>query len=136
MTLSNASVVLHYYSLHWEKCLLSTVITNQTSLDNIYFLGQLGLWVVVGEALYIYSNYALYNKGKIHNTYYTLFFFFGSVRSSRIANLRSSFCLSNEKCYRGHNIHLSISGQSQVILRPFSNLSQVSLSLLLQTDGT
>ena len=88
--------------------------------------------MVVGEALYIYSNYALYNKGKIHNTYYTLFFFFGSVRSSRIANLRSSFCLSNEKCYRGHNIHLSISGQSQVILRPFSNLSQVSLSLLLQ----
>ena len=43
---------------------------------------------------------------------------FGSLRSSRNANVR----LSGEKCFRAHNIHLSLSGQSQVSLRSVSGV--------------
>ena len=42
--------------------------------------------------------------------------FFGSVRSSRNANVR----LFDDKCSRAHNIHLSLSGQSQDSLRSVS----------------
>ena len=44
----------------------------------------------------------------------TDWFLFGSVSSSRNANLRSSVCLSDEKCSRDHNIFIFL---SQVSLR-------------------
>ena len=49
---------------------------------------------------------------------------FGSVRSSRNANVRSSVYQSfllDEKCSRAHNIEFSLSGQSQVSLRSLSS---------------
>ena len=35
--------------------------------------------------------------------------------------VRTSVCLPDEKCSRAHNIHLSLSGQSQVSLRSLSS---------------
>ena len=62
---------------------------------------------------------------------------FGSVRSSRNANLRSFVCLMKSVLgSRARNIHLSLSGQAQVSLRSFLNLSKakVSLSSLLTSS--
>ena len=51
---------------------------------------------------------------------------FASDRSTENANLClfvcSSVCLSNEKCSRAHNLHLTLSGQSQVSLRSWRSL--------------
>ena len=41
--------------------------------------------------------------------------------------VRLFVCLSDEKCSRAHNLHLSLSGQSQVSLRSVPGQSQVSL---------
>ena len=63
---------------------------------------------------------------------------FGSVRSSRNANVRLSVCLSGEKCSRAHNLHLrSVSDQSQVSLslRSVWGPSQVSLRFLRSVSG-
>ena len=58
---------------------------------------------------------------------------FGSVRSPRNANLRSTVCLFDESLSRALNLHFkavwSVLGQSQVILRSVSGQSPVSLSL-------
>ena len=51
---------------------------------------------------------------------------FASDRSTENANLClfvcSTVCLSNEKCSRAHNLHLTLSGQSQVSLRSWRSL--------------
>ena len=41
--------------------------------------------------------------------------------------MQISVRLSGEKCSKAHNIHLSLSGQSQVSLRTVSGRSEVSL---------
>ena len=56
---------------------------------------------------------------------------FGSVRSSRNANVRLSVCLSNESFPLAVNLHFSGSDHSQVTLRSFSGLSQIYYQLFL-----
>ena len=51
--------------------------------------------------------------------------------------VRLFVCLSDEKCSKAHNIHLSLSGQSQFSLRSVPGQSQISLrsvSGLRQTE--
>ena len=64
---------------------------------------------LLSNVFWLHDEYSLY----INLLHYDKTSIFGSVRSSRNVNVRSS----DEKCSRAHNIHLSLSGQSQDSLR-------------------